>query len=171
MSAKEITRYLSKRHIAKLSTVNPDVSPQVSPVWFYFDSKEILIATYRESLKVRNVRKNSKVSVLIDSSIDGWKLQGVLIQGRAELIEGAECKRIEKMVYDKYLPQTVTAKDKVAADFKRFATGESNSSICIRIVPETLSSWDYIRMTSKDVLDPSGEAYERHDASEVFGVN
>ncbi len=168
MSNREVRNYLSLPHIAKLATINLDGSPQMSPVWFYFEANHIFIATYKESTKVRNIRRNPLVSVLVDSSGGGLKLKGVLMQGKAELVEARECKRFEKMIYDKYLPPTITRRDKVAAAFKQSVTGQSNSSMCIKVIPEKICSWNYVKMKLKDVTNSEFQAYAINDPTKIF---
>jgi len=104
MSKEEVRRFLSLPHIAKLATTNPDGSPQISPAWFYREGNTISISTYKEAAKIRNIRHNATVSLLIDSSKGGLKLKGVLVRGAASLIEGTECNKIVKSIYYKYLP-------------------------------------------------------------------
>src|SRR5208282_6803290 len=148
MSKDEIGKFLSLPHIAKLATTNPDGAPQISPVWFYREGNAIMISTYKEAVKVRNIRHNPKVSLLIDSSKDGLKLKGALMRGSADLIEGPECNKIVKNIYDKHLPTRITRTSKASAAFKKLMTQESDSSICIRITPETISTWDYGKLTA-----------------------
>jgi PPOX class probable F420-dependent enzyme len=145
MTKDQIAEYLSHALIAKLATINQDGSPQLSPVWFQYDEGTVLIATYEKALKISNIKRNNKVSVLIDSTDGGIKLKGVLLRGRAELVRGSRCKRIEEAIYNKYLKEEGIENDSVAAVFKRLAL-ESVDSVCIRIKSEKMTSWDYTRM-------------------------
>src|SRR5208283_2152076 len=115
MTKEQINKFLSLPHIAKLATTNPDGSPQISPVWYYREGNAIMISTYKEAAKIRNIKRNPNVSILIDTSNGGLKLKGVLMRGSASLIEGAECNEIVKSIYDKYLPTRITRTSKGAA--------------------------------------------------------
>ena len=168
MSKEEVSKFLSFPHIAKLATTNPDGSPQISPVWFYREGNTILISTYKESVKIRNIRHNPTVSLLIDSSKGGLKLKGVLVRGSASLVEGAECNKIVENIYHKYLPTRITRTSKAAAAFKKLMTHESDSSMCIRITPKTISTWDYGMMTAKDVMTESTQAYVTNKATSIL---
>ena len=129
----------------------------------------ISISTYKESVKIRNIRHNPTVSLLIDSSKGGLKLKGMLVRGSVSLIEGAECIKIVKNIYDKYLPTRITRTSKAAAAFKKLMTQESDSSICIRITPKTISTWDYGKITTKDVMTESAQAYVTDKATQILG--
>ena len=166
MNKKEIKKFLSLPNIAKLATVNPDGSPQISPVWFQHDRGAITFATYKEAVKIRNIKRNPNIAVLIDSANGGLNLTGLLMQGTGILVTGPNCKKIEKRIYDKYLPPKITGKDKVAAAFKRSVT--SGSSMCIRFIPKNITAWDYTKMTMKDVMNESSQAYVRYEPEEIF---
>lgn len=168
MDKKEIKKFLSLPHIAKLATVNPDGSPQISPVWFQHERVAIMIATYKEAVKVRNIKRNPNITVLIDSSNGGLNLKGILMRGTAILVTGPDCKKIEKRIYNKYLPSKITRKDKVATAFKRLVTSGSGSSICIRFIPKNITVWDYSKMTIEDVMNESSQAYVRYNSKEIF---
>jgi len=169
MSKDEIGKFLSLPHIAKLATTNPNGSPQISPVWFYREGNTIMISTYKEAVNVRNIRHNPNVSLSIDSSKGGLKLRGVLMRGSADLIEGPECNKITRSIYDKYLPTRITRTSKASAAFKKLMTSESDSSICISITPETISTWDYGKLTAKDVMTESAQAYVTNKATRILG--
>jgi PPOX class probable F420-dependent enzyme len=171
MTREEVNRFLSLPHIAKLATTNLDGSPQISPVWFYREGNAIFISTYKEAVKVRNIRYNPTVSLLIDSSNGGLKLKGILMRGSATLIEGDECNKIVKQIYDKYIPTRITRKDKAATAYKKAVTSHSDSYICIKVAPSTISTWNYGKITVNDAtaLAESLQPYDTDKAIRVLG--
>ena len=56
---------LQKKAFANIATVNPDGSPQVTPVWFDVDGEDIRINTARGRVKDRNLRRNSAVALAV----------------------------------------------------------------------------------------------------------
>jgi PPOX class probable F420-dependent enzyme len=67
-----------------LSSVRPDGSPHLVPVWFLWDGAAILIFSKPAAQKVRNLRHNPQVMLALDSADEGEDI--VLLQGRAELL-------------------------------------------------------------------------------------
>ena len=45
----------SKKAFAQLATLNPDGSPQVTPVWVDYDGTHVLVNTARGRVKDRNL--------------------------------------------------------------------------------------------------------------------
>ena len=54
-----------KKALAHLATVMPDGSPQVTPVWFFYENGRFLVNTARGRVKDRNMTKNALVALSI----------------------------------------------------------------------------------------------------------
>jgi PPOX class probable F420-dependent enzyme len=52
-----------KKAFAQFATLMPDGSPHVSPVWFEYDGKYILINSAKGRVKDRNVRRDPRVGI------------------------------------------------------------------------------------------------------------
>ncbi|MEM1518082.1 MAG: pyridoxamine 5'-phosphate oxidase family protein [Nitrososphaerota archaeon] len=150
MSPSEMLIYLSQPLIAKLATINTDGTPQLSPVWFIFENNQFYISTYEKALKISNIKRDNRVTLLVDSTDGGLKLKGVLVKGVAKVISGEECKKIEKKIYDKYLTNDIIIKDEVARLFKQVALC-SPDSVCIEVRPVKITSWDYTKLKPEDI--------------------
>lgn len=53
--APDIEEFLREPHVAALSTIRPEGRPHVVPVWFEWDGREFLIASFRDLQKVKNI--------------------------------------------------------------------------------------------------------------------
>jgi PPOX class probable F420-dependent enzyme len=56
---------LDKPVFVNLATIQPDGSPQVSPVWVKRDGDDVLISTTVGRRKERNIRRDPRVTVLV----------------------------------------------------------------------------------------------------------
>ena len=54
-----------KKAFASLATVQPDGTPQVTPVWFDYTNGQIRINTAKNRVKARNMGVNSSVALAI----------------------------------------------------------------------------------------------------------
>ncbi|UQA93808.1 PPOX class F420-dependent oxidoreductase [Streptomyces halobius] len=55
-----------------VATIQPDGSPQVSPVWVKRDGDELLISTTADRRKVANLRRDPRVSVVVQPCDDPY---------------------------------------------------------------------------------------------------
>ena len=90
-----------KPAFASLATLNPDGSPQVTPVWVDFDGSTILVNTAKGRVKHRNLQRNPNVALSIADPGNPYRYLG--IQGRVvEMTEKGGDAHIDKMA-KKYL--------------------------------------------------------------------
>jgi hypothetical protein len=121
---------------ARLGTVNEDGTVHIAPVYFKYQDGQILMATQDPSRKVRNIKRNDKVSVLID--ITDTPYRGALIYGTAELdYEDIIPKRISIFQRRPWAPSHEEGEE--------YARKLSNKWNCVivRVTPERIVSFDY----------------------------
>jgi PPOX class probable F420-dependent enzyme len=54
-----------KKALAHLATLMPDGSPQVTPVWFFYEKGKFIVNTARGRVKDKNMSKNARVALSI----------------------------------------------------------------------------------------------------------
>ncbi len=65
-----LARLLGARNLAYLSTIMPDGSPQLTPVWAGFGGGHVLVSTAEGRVKHSNVLRDPRVAVSVVSSED-----------------------------------------------------------------------------------------------------
>lgn len=91
----------SKPAFANLATLNPDGSPQVTPVWVDFDGSHIIVNTAKGRVKANNLAREPRVALSISDPENAYRYLGV--QGRViEITEKGGDAHIDKMA-KKYL--------------------------------------------------------------------
>jgi PPOX class probable F420-dependent enzyme len=65
--------------IASLATLNPDGSPQITPLWIDRDEDNLVINTARGRVKARNLERDPRVAVSIIDPDDPYNV--VAVQG------------------------------------------------------------------------------------------
>jgi PPOX class probable F420-dependent enzyme len=82
-------------------TVNASGSPQVSVVWAGTEGDEIVMAHFGEYRKVKNVRRDPRVSLSIET--DNVNAQGLteylVVHGTARIEEGGAAELLQKLAY------------------------------------------------------------------------
>ena len=94
---------LNKKAFAQLATIMPDGTPQVSPVWFEYDGKNILINSAKGRVKDKNMRRDPRVGLDIQDPDNPYR--HLSIRGRVVQIteDGADA-HIDKLT-KKYINQ------------------------------------------------------------------
>ncbi len=83
LTAEEMAELLAGDHLAVISTIGPDGYPQSTPVWYLPDGDAVGIVADADSVKVRNIQRNPKISITIASEARPYRY--VVFKGDAEL--------------------------------------------------------------------------------------
>ena len=83
MDKAELEAFFEQALFARLGTINEDGSVHIAPVYFKYEDNQILMATQEPSRKIKNIKRDNRVTVLIDTTDVPFK--GALIYGTAEL--------------------------------------------------------------------------------------
>lgn len=103
MLSDEQKQFFSKPNFGHLATLEPDGSPQVTPVWIDVDGDYILINTAKGRKKVRNVERDPRVSVEVVEQENPYSMLSVQGKVVGMTTEGADA-HIDAMA-KKYLGQ------------------------------------------------------------------
>jgi len=78
-----------KAAIASLATIQPDGSPQVTPVWFDFADGKVRVNTAKGRVKARNMSVGSKVALSIIDPDNAYRYVQIRGSVTKETTEGA----------------------------------------------------------------------------------
>ena len=92
LNSEQTWELIGQPIISFVTTMRPDGTPHVTPVWHLVDGDEVVIAVARDTVKARNVRANPQVALCVaaDQRPQPW----ALINGTARLSE----ERVEEIV-------------------------------------------------------------------------
>ena len=89
--------YLTSHPLGRLASIGPDGAPQVHPVAFTVDALsgyiEIEGPRLHETQKLRNIRRDPRVSLVVDDHHSGLE-----IRGAAELTDNTDMIRVRPVV-------------------------------------------------------------------------
>jgi PPOX class probable F420-dependent enzyme len=97
-SAREV---LTSNRLVHLVTIEPDGSPQVTCAWVGVEDEEIVIATLPEQRKLRNIRRDERVALSIETSkLNPYGLtEYLVVYGRARVTEGGGPELLQELAY------------------------------------------------------------------------
>ncbi len=136
----EAAEFVSTVRVARLGTADASGRPLVVPVCYAFDGRRWYSAidgkpkrvAGKDLKRVRNIKENPRVSVLIDRYDDDWRqLRYVIIHGTAELLSEG--------------PEHSYALDLLAAKYPQYAQVplRRNGGVVIRVTPDSFVQWAY----------------------------
>ena len=145
---------LENARVAVVSTNGPRGWPHSMPPWFTLREpatepladgppKELWIWTYAKSQKVRNLERDPRATLLIETGIEYVELRGIQIEAEAELVRDPE----RVLEFGKEL--TIRYSDgieSIAGDAAAAMQAQAAKRVAIRFQPKRVASWDHRKL-------------------------
>ncbi len=146
MTDEEIRDYLTNSRTIILITNGRRGYPHAVAMFYTTDDDlTVNMATYGRSQKIKNIERDSKVTLLIESGEKYEELRGLMIEGRAEVVEDLD-KTVAVMVEGTSSPdQPMPDASQLDEDIKIAMAGKR---LLIRVKPERFVSWDHSKLSS-----------------------
>ncbi|MQY29671.1 pyridoxamine 5'-phosphate oxidase family protein [Nocardia aurantia] len=156
MDESEIGDFLGSSRILTLATVGKSGLPHLTAMWYGLVDGEIWLETKAKSQKAVNLRRDPRVTVLVEAGDSYDQLRGVSIEGRAEIVDDPEALfRVGVSVWERYTaPYTEESRPLVEAML--------NKRVAVRLVAERTRSWDH-RKLGMPAMPPGGSTWPRQD--------
>ena len=133
-SGAHIAIRLQEEDVVWLVTLRADLTPQPSPVWFFWDGDTFLIYSQPDTPKLRNIRLNPVVSLHFDSDGSGGDI--LIFTGEARIDPDTPPGNQVEGYLQKY-------RDSIAdLGYPPEEFGES-FSVPIRVRPTNLRAWGF----------------------------
>lgn len=87
MSEEEVLDFLGEAHTLQVATLGPDGWPHVAPMWFVLQDRRVVFRSFTKSQKIVNLSRDPRLTVLAEEGEAYQDLRGVMIKGRAELVQ------------------------------------------------------------------------------------
>ncbi|HEX6353328.1 PPOX class F420-dependent oxidoreductase [Actinophytocola sp.] len=87
MSAEEITQFLHEQRVATLATVGADGQPHLVAMWYAVLDGVVWFETKAKSQKAVNVRRDGRVTVMVETGHTYDMLRGIALEGRATIVD------------------------------------------------------------------------------------
>ena len=90
MSQEEWKAFLQQERTAVLASSGAEGFPHLVAMWYVPEQDGLLMWTYAKSQKVHNLRRDPRISALVEAGERYEELRGVLVRGSAEIVEDFE---------------------------------------------------------------------------------
>ena len=85
LSEGDVSRLLDEERVAIVSSLGPRGWPHSMPMWFVAREGEVWVWTYAKSQKVRNLERDPRATVLIETGHEYGELRGIMVEAEAEI--------------------------------------------------------------------------------------
>jgi PPOX class probable F420-dependent enzyme len=141
MTDAEIESFVDGQRTLQVASINKDGTPHLVAMWFAKVGGRLAFWTYAKSQKVLNLRRDPRLTVMLESGTKYEELKGVTVYGTARIIEDKDAVlRFGEAVYERYWGpiDSGLVRDGVhAMGAKR---------VLIIVEPDRVVSWDHAKL-------------------------
>ena len=142
MTGDEVRAFLDDHKVMQCATVGSDGRPHMVPLWYVVDDgPELRGWTYAKSQKAVNLRRDPKVTCLVEAGEAYNELRGVQIKGHAILIDELDAVlRLGETIWERYAggPLNDAMRQMVAA--------QARKRIGVIVEPIEVATWDHRKL-------------------------
>jgi len=140
MSDAEVAAYLGGVHTLQVASINADGTPHLAAMFYAVIDGEVGFWTYGKSQKIVNLRRDPRISVMVETGREYSELKGVTITGRARLIDDLkEVFAFGEVLYPRYFGEL---NDAAREGIK--ITGAKR--VVVMVEPSKVVSWDHTKL-------------------------
>ena len=147
MSPGDLRAFLEEGRVVQVASLHRDGRPHLVPMWYVVDDGKVVFRSFTRSQKIVNLRRDPRLSVLVERGETYSELQGVMIEGRARLIDDpAYVLALYGKMAAKYAmvgpAPKVLFPEELAASFGRYAA--KNTAVVVE--PVRVTTWDHTKL-------------------------
>ncbi|WP_334141296.1 PPOX class F420-dependent oxidoreductase [Rhabdothermincola sp.] len=141
MTDEEVRAFLRERQTMNIATIGPDGNIHLVAMWYGFLDGNPAFETFAKSQKVLNLRRDPRITALVEDGDQYENLRGVEIVGKAVIHDDADTlMRVAKDVVMRYWTPATEEEAEVMAH------ALANKRVAVEIVPEKIVSWDHRKL-------------------------
>lgn len=139
MTPEEQAAFLQQARKAALATLDQHGFPHIVAMGFVALDGLIYMTSYAKAQKVLNVRRNPKVSVMIETGSQYAEFRGVMIRGHCEVID-------DPVFVVRILQANRQRQADTASTSEQEAMARAAKRVVLKILPERVVSWDHSKL-------------------------
>jgi PPOX class probable F420-dependent enzyme len=142
MTEEELTEFLDANMKVQFATVGPDGQPHLTTLFYVMVDGQMFFWTYGRSQKIQNLRRDPRITCLVEDGVDYFELRGATIFGKARLLED----------YDELveLGGRVARRMAGGADLgelgDQIVSQQAHKRVGVIVEPDKIATWDHRKM-------------------------
>lgn len=140
MSDAEVEEFLSGRHTMNVASFNHDGTIHLVAMWYAVVDGDPVFWTFGKSQKIRNLQRDPRITLLVETGDEYAELMGVEMVGQAEVITTHDdIMAIGEAVYVRYFGE-------INDEIRPFVHATGAKRFGVRIKVDNVVSWDHRKL-------------------------
>ena len=143
LAEAEQAELLASERVVVVGSFGPSGWPHLMPLWYVPRDGEIWIYTYAKSQKVRNLERDPRATLLIETGHEYGELRGVMIEAAAEIHR--EIETVFPLAEDLTL-RYAEGLSALEGDARDALKAQAAKRVAVHFVPRRTASWDHRKL-------------------------
>ena len=140
MNDEEIRALLEEQRILQVATIDHDGWPHLIAMWYMLINDQIAFWTYAKSQKAVNLRRDDRLTCLVETGERYDELRGVQIKGRAIISDDRETvQQIGEVIVERYYGS-------LNDTTRRMVKAQAAKRVIVFVKPVEIVSWDHRKL-------------------------
>jgi PPOX class probable F420-dependent enzyme len=139
MTDDERRAFLDEQRIVQVTTLGPNGRPHLMPLWYVPDGDDLIGWTYAKSQKTKNLERDPRATLGIDTGVEYQELRGVMMECDVEVERDPD----EVVKYGLALVKRYAGGAQAAEEAFRI---QAKKRVGLRFVPTRTVTWDHRKL-------------------------
>jgi PPOX class probable F420-dependent enzyme len=140
MSHDEIVQFLHQQRSSTVATIGPDGRVHLVGMWYAVRDEQVWFETKRKAQKVVNLRRDPRLTFLVEDGHTYDQLRGVSMEGTGVVIED------EDVVWDVCVNIFERYNGPYSDEMKPFVEFMAKNRVAVRLDVDRIRSWDHRKL-------------------------
>jgi PPOX class probable F420-dependent enzyme len=143
LSAAEQRELLESERVVVVSSIGPRGWPHSMPMWYVLRDADLWVWSYAKAQKVRNLERDPRATLLVETGTEYVELRGVQIEAEAEIVRDPEA----VLEFGTELSiRYAEGIDSIEGDAAAALAAQAAKRVAIRFEPRRVASWDHRKL-------------------------
>lgn len=140
MDDAEVDAFLAEQRSSTVATIGKDGAVHLVAMWYAWLDGHVYLETKAKSQKVVNLRRDPRISVLVEAGHTYDQLRGVSLEGSGVVLED------EQLVWDVCVNVFERYNAPFAEEMRPFVEVMARNRVVVRLDVERVRSWDHRKL-------------------------
>ncbi len=142
MSPDEVDAFLHETRTLNIATIGPTGQPHLVAMWYGFLDDQVAFWTFAKSQKIQNLRRDPRITALVEDGKTYESLRGVELVGTGRIIEDYDTiVEIALSIASRHV-----GPDGVSEKARPFLEAQARKRLGVVIDVERVVSWDHTKL-------------------------
>lgn len=144
MSDSELAEFLEANIKVQIATNGPDGQPHLTTLFYVMDGGKLAFWTYGRSQKIVNLRRDPRITCLVEDGEDYFELRGATIFGKARIIDDYD----EILGIGAKVASVMAAGQDLGEFGEQIVAQQARKRVAVIVEPDRIATWDHRKMAA-----------------------